>query len=146
MMSESVTQMAWRRFSRGLPCEVDSVERALELRLRSFEQWRTCLDTANRQAERINRHTHRRAAGLNLDNVGWRSLRMLATGEPFTAEVIARSLHVHVDVVRRGLKSFRERGWLSSSKSYTREQPRVFEITKLGRLALERSSPESAEA
>ena len=53
MMSESVTQMAWRRFSRGLPCEVDSVERALELRLRSLAQWQTCLESAKHHASRI---------------------------------------------------------------------------------------------
>lgn len=130
--------LAWRRFARGLPSEVNSVERALETGLRSFSQWRTCLDTANRQAARVNRHVHRRAAPTKPDNVGWRSLTLLAKTEPRTAEGIARALEVHPDVVRRALKTFRERGWVAASATYTRDEPRTFTITALGRSVLDR--------
>ena len=130
--------LAWRRFARGLPNEVDSVERALESGLRSFRQWRTCLDTANRHAERVNRHLHRRAAHSKPDNVAWRSLELLFRDQGRTAEIIARKLEVHPDVVRRALKTFRERGWVAASATYTRDQPRVFTITEFGRSALSR--------
>lgn len=137
--------LAWRRFSCGLPEGVDSVECALASGLRSFGQWRTCLDTANRQAERVNRHVHRRAAISKPDNVGWRSLGRLSGGTAMNAEAISRQLGVHVDVVRRTLKTFRERGWVSSLEAYSRDQPRTFTITNLGRAALERVHLESED-
>lgn len=130
--------LAWRRFSRGLPEGVDSVEQALETGLRCFEQWRACLETANHFAWRVNSHVHRRAAGSSPENVPWRSLRLLLSGGTLTAEMISRRLDVHVDVARRAMKSFREKGWVSSSESYTKDQPREFTITSLGRSALER--------
>ena len=136
--SVNAVALAWRRFVRGLPTEINSVERALETGLRSFSQWRTCLDTAQRHAERVNRHMHRRAAPTKPDNVGWRSLTLLAKTESRTAEGIARALEVHPDVVRRALKTFRERGWVASSATYTRDEPRAFTITALGRGVLAR--------
>ena len=132
--------LAWQRFSRGLPDGVDSVEKALEAGLRSFEQWRTCLETANHFAWRVNSHVHRRAAGSNPENVFWRSLRLLSTGETLTAEAMGRRLEVHVDVVRRATKIFRKRNWVSTSRIYTKFQARGFSITSLGLEALERST------
>jgi hypothetical protein len=132
------TALAWQRFSRGLPTEIQSVNAALESGWRSFEQWRTCLDTANRHTERINRHVHRRAAGVKLDNVPNRTLSLLSDGRPHIAEPMSRELDVHVDVVRRALKTFHKRGWVTTSPTYTRDQPRVFVITALGQSALER--------
>ena len=137
--------LAWRRFARGLPTEVNSVERALETGLRSFSQWRVCLDTANRQAERVNRHMHRRAAPTKPDNIGWRSLTLLSMTEPRTAEGIARALEVHPDVVRRALKIFRERGWVAASATYTRDEPRAFTITALGCSVLARHNAAGLE-
>jgi hypothetical protein len=134
--------MAWQRFSRGLPEEVRSVEAALVRGLRSFEQWRTCLDTANHLAARINVNIHRRAAGSSPVNVPWRSLKRLANGESLTAEAISKILKVHVDVVRRAMKTFRGKGWVTANATYTKEQPRVFTITELGLSALERISDE----
>ncbi len=130
--------MAWQRFSRGLPEEVRSVEMALLGGLRSFEQWRTCLDTANHLAARININIHRRAAGSSPVNVPWRSLKLLANGESMTAETISKMLEVHVDVVRRAMKTFRGKNWVTANATYTKEQPRVFTITALGQSALER--------
>ena len=130
--------LAWRRFSRGLPDGVDSVEKVLEAGLRSFEQWRTCLETANHFAWRVNSHVHRRAAGSSPENVFWRSLRLLSTGETLTAEAMGRTLEVHVDVVRRATKIFRKRNWVSTSRTYTKFQARGFSITPLGLEALER--------
>ena len=135
----NATALAWRRFSRGLPDHVDSVERALELGLRSFEQWHTCLETANHFVWRVNSHVHRRAAGSSPENAAWRSLRLLSSSKPLTAESISLTLGVHVDVVRRALKTFRERGWVTASETYTKYQPRAFQITGLGHQALERS-------
>ena len=132
--------LAWRRFSRGLPDGVDSVEKALEAGRRSFEQWRTCLETANHFAWRVNSHVHRRAAGSNPENVFWRSLRLLSTGETLTAEAMGRTLEVHVDVVRRATKIFRKRNWVSTSRTYSKFQARGFSITPLGLEALERST------
>ena len=137
--------LAWRRFARGLPSEINSVEQALETGLRSFSQWRTCLDTAQRQADRVNRHAHRRAAPTKPDNVGWRSLALLAKTEPRTAEGIARALEVHPDVVRRTLKTFRERGWVAANATYTRDEPRAFTITALGRGVLARHNAADLE-
>jgi hypothetical protein len=132
--------LAWRRFSRGLPEEVNSVEQALETGLRSFEQWRTCLESANHFAWRVNSHVHRRAAGSSPENVFWRSLRLLSTGEALTAETMSRTLEVHVDVVRRAAKIFRKRGWVTASSTYTKFQAREFSITALGLEALERDA------
>ena len=134
----NASALAWRRFSRGLPDGVDSVEKALETGLRSFEQWRTCLETANHFAWRVNSHVHRRAAGSNPENVFWRSLRLLSTGEMLTAEAMARTLGVHVDVVRRATKLFRKRSWVTTSETYTKFQAREFSITALGLEAIKR--------
>jgi hypothetical protein len=49
---------------------------------------------------------------------------------------------VHVDVVRRAMKTFRGKGWVTANATYTKEQPRVFTITELGLIALERISDE----
>ena len=141
----NASALAWRRFSRGLPDGVDSVEKALETGLRSFEQWRTCLETANHFAWRVNSHVHRRAAGSNPENVFWRSLRLLSTGEMLTAEAMARTLGVHVDVVRRATKLFRKRSWVTTSETYSKFQAREFSITAIGLAALERGA-ESLEA
>jgi hypothetical protein len=134
----NASAIAWKRFSRGLPEDINSVEQALETGLRSFEQWRTCLETANHFAWRVNSHVHRRAAGSSPENVFWRSLRLLSTGEALTAEAMARTLEVHVDVVRRAAKMFRKRGWVSTSTTYSKFQAREFSITALGLEALER--------
>jgi hypothetical protein len=136
----NASAMAWKRFSRGLPDGVDSVEKALEAGLRSFEQWRTCLETANHFAWRVNSHVHRRAAGSSPENVFWRSLRLLSTGETLTAEAMGRTLEVHVDVVRRAAKMFRKRNWVSTSSTYSKFQAREFSITSLGLDALERGA------
>jgi hypothetical protein len=141
----NASALAWRRFSRGLPEEVNSVEQALEAGLRSFEQWRTCLETANHFAWRVNSHVHRRAAGSSPENVFWRSLRLLSTGEALTAEAMARTLEVHVDVVRRAAKMFRKRGWVTTSETYSKFQAREFAITTLGLEALGRGA-ETLEA
>ena len=141
----NASTLAWRRFSRGLPEEVQSVEQALEAGLRSFEQWRTCLETANHFAWRVNRHVHRRAAGSSPENVFWRSLRLLSTGETLTAEAMGRTLEVHVDVVRRAMKIFRKRGWVLANSTYSKFQARAFSITALGLEALERGA-ENLEA
>jgi hypothetical protein len=141
----NASALAWRRFSRGLPEEVNSVEQALEAGLRSFEQWRTCLETANHFAWRVSSHVHRRAAGSSPENVFWRSLRLLSTAETLTAETMGRILEVHVDVVRRATKLFRKRGWVTTSETYSKFQARVFSITALGLEALERGT-ESLEA
>jgi hypothetical protein len=141
----NASALAWQRFSRGLPNDVTSVEQALETGLRSFEQWRTCLETANHFAWRVNSHVHRRAAGSSPKNVLWRSLRLLSTGEALTAEAMSRTLEVHVDVVRRATKVFRKRAWVSTSSTYSKFQAREFSITALGIEALERGA-ESLEA
>lgn len=141
----NASALAWRRFSRGLPDGVDSVEKALEAGLRSFEQWRTCLETANHFAWRVNCHVHRRAAGSSPENVFWRSLRLLSTGETLTAAAMGRTLEVHVDVVRRAMKTLRKRGWVAANSTYTKFQARAFSITALGLEALERGT-ESLEA
>ena len=52
-MIESSTQMAWRRFSKGLPPEAQSVSDAIGLGMRSLAQWRTCLESAKHHASRI---------------------------------------------------------------------------------------------
>ena len=95
--------------------------------------------------ERTHGHVHRRAAGSSPENVFWRSLRLLSTGETLTAETMGRTLEVHVDVVRRATKMFRKRNWVSTSRTYTKFQARGFSITPLGLEALERST-ESLEA
>ena len=136
----NASALAWRRFSRGLPDGVDSVEKALEAGLRSFEQWRTCLETANHFAWRVNSHVHRRAAGSSPKNVFWRSLRLLSTGETLTAVAMARTLEVHVDVVRRAAKMFRKRGWVFTSSTYSKFQAREFSITALGLEAIKRGA------
>ena len=136
----NASALAWRRFSRGLPDGVDSVEKALEAGLRSFEQWRTCLETANHFAWRVNSHVHRRAAGSSPENVFWRSLRLLSTGETLMAEAMACTLEVHVDVVRRAMKTMRKRGWVTTSETYTKFQAREFSITALGLEAIERGT------
>jgi hypothetical protein len=134
------TTLAWRRFSKGLPPTVTSVNEAINVGLRSFEQWRTCLETANHHAERINRHVHRRAARVKPDNVARRTLRVLEDGQPHIADAISRTLGVHADVVRRTLKAFHQRRWVTTSQTYTRDQPRAFVITELGRAALEQQT------
>ena len=137
-MIESSTQMAWRRFARGLPASITSVEDAIGSGARTFTQWRTCLDTANHFARRVNSHVHRRAIGSSPENVAWSSLRLLAGGQSLTADDISRVLDVHVDVVRRALKSFRARGWVQANPTYTKFAPRVFSITPQGSSALTR--------
>jgi predicted MarR family transcription regulator len=134
----NAARLAWRRFARGLPPDVNSVERALETRLRVYAQWRTCLDTATRHVERANRHLHRRAARTKPNNVPWRSLAFVARQPNCTAETVARGLEVHPDVVRRALKRFRHRGWVAAARTYTRDAPRTYTITALGQGALER--------
>ncbi|NJK45451.1 MAG: winged helix-turn-helix transcriptional regulator [Pleurocapsa sp. SU_196_0] len=146
MKLESPTQFAWRRFSRGLPESVSSVEDALKTGQRSFAQWRACLETANHLAARVHSHVHRRGAGSSPQNVAWRSLRFLSDGESRTATEISRQLRVHPDVVRRALKRFRERGWVTSSQRYSRDEPRTFTVTVLGLAALERVAVRSSEA
>ena len=138
MTTFNPTSMAWQRFSRGLPETIQSVDQALESGLRCFEQWRTCLDAANHLAARINSNMHRRAAGSHPDNVPWRSLKLLSSGERLTCEVLSKTLQVHVDVVRRAMKAFRAKGWVATTATYTKEQARIFTITAQGLAALER--------
>ena len=133
------TQLAWQRFSRGLPSSITSVEQALETGSRTFEQWRICLDTANHFAARVYSNVHRRGMGDRSDKIAWRALRLLSSGRNLTAETLSLELGgVHVDVVRRAMKTFREKAWVVSSDSYTKFDPRRFQITELGRMALER--------
>lgn len=138
MTAFNPTTMAWQRFSRGLPEAIQSVDQALETGWRSFEQWRSCLDAANHLAARINSNMHRRAAGSHPDNVPWRSLKLLSSGEKLTCEVMSKTLEVHVDVVRRAMKAFRAKGWVATTATYTKEQARIFTITEQGQAALER--------
>ena len=138
MTTFNPTAMAWQRFSRGLPEVIQSVDQALESGLRSFEQWRSCLDTANHLAGRINSNMHRRAAGSHPDNVPWRSLKLLLSGEKLTCEAMSKTLEVHVDVVRRAMKAFRAKGWVATTATYTKEQARIFTITEQGLAALKR--------
>jgi hypothetical protein len=132
-------QLAWQRFSRGLPANITSVEIALETNHRTFEQWRICLDTANHFAARVYSNVHRRGMGDRPNKIAWRALRTLSSGQKLTAEELRLALGgVHVDVVRRAMKTFREKNWVISSETYTKFDPRRFEITDLGRMALQR--------
>jgi hypothetical protein len=133
------SHLAWQRFSRGLPENITSVEIALETNHRTFEQWRICLDTANHFAARVYSNVHRRGMGDRPNKIAWRALRALSSGQNLTAEELRLALGgVHVDVVRRAMKTFREKNWVTSSEKYTKFDPRRFEITELGRMALQR--------
>ena len=135
----NASQLAWQRFSRGLPANITSVEIALETNHRTYEQWRICLDTANHFAARVYSNVHRRGMGDRPNKIAWRALRTLSSGQKLTAEELRLALGgVHVDVVRRAMKTFREKNWVISSETYTKFDPRRFEITELGRLALQR--------
>jgi hypothetical protein len=136
---ETPAQFAWRRFSRGLPSGVDSVESALKTQHRTFTQWTACLDAANHFALRVKRNVHRRGAGgSHPESVAWRALQLLSSGQALTAEEIARRIgKPHVDVVRRGLKKFHSRGFVTTSPTYTKFEPRRFILTARGRWALE---------
>jgi hypothetical protein len=73
------------------------------------------------------------------NKIAWRALRALSSGKNLTAEELRLALGgVHVDVVRRAMKTFREKNWVISSETYTKFDPRRFEITELGRMALQR--------
>ncbi len=138
MTLEFSAQFAWRRFSRGLPPGVSSVEDALKTDRRSFAQWTACLDAANHFASRVKRNVHRRGAGgVRPESVAWRALKLLSSGQSLTAEQIARRIgRPHVDVVRRKLKRFGSRGFVTTSPTYTKFEPRRFTITARGRWAL----------
>ena len=137
-MIESSTQMAWRRFSRGLPPEAQSVSDAIGLGMRSLSQWQTCLESAKHHASRINRNIHRRGAGRpHLNSVAWRSLKLLSNGAALTAEEITHQIgRPHVDVVRRGLSRFGKRGLVVANPGKTKREPRRFSITRQGRSVL----------
>jgi SOS-response transcriptional repressor LexA len=117
---------------------VVSVEDALETDRRTFAQWTACLDAANHFALRVKRNVHRRGAGGSRpESVAWRALKLLSNGQSLTAEQIARRIgRPHVDVVRRKLKRFRSRGFVTTSPTYSRFEPRRFTITARGRWAL----------
>ena len=139
MRLESGAQFAWRRFSRGLPAWVQSVEDALGTGQRSFAQWLACLDAANHYAERAHGSRQRRSAiGSRREGVAWRSLAQLSSGEALTAEQIADRIgKPHVDVVRRGLKKFLRRRFVIASRPTAHLEARRFSITPLGQAILE---------
>jgi hypothetical protein len=138
MTSESAVQLAWRRFSRGLPSHVQSVEDALETGERCFTQWLACLASANHWSDRVHRSKHRRGSiDPRRKNVARRSLKLLSGGESLTAEQIAARIgKPHVDVVRRGLKKFLARGLVVARAANTPFEPRHFCITPRGKAVL----------
>ena len=139
MKLESAAELAWRRFSRRLPSDVQSVEAALETQQRTFDQWVACLVVANHFVTRVHSGVHRRGATKGRrSSVAWRALRWLAGGGSFTAEQIAAQIgKPHVDVVRRGLKRLLARGCVSASAVVSQLEPRAFTITERGRQMLE---------
>ena len=144
MRLETGAQFAWRRFSKGLPTRVQSVEEALATGQRSFAQWLACLDAANHYAERAHASQRRRGAiGSRRDRVAWRSLAQLSRGEALTAgEIADRIGKPHVDVVRRGLKKFLHRRFVIASRPTAHLEARRFSITPLGKAILEQGESE----
>jgi hypothetical protein len=135
-ISAEVARHAQQRFLRGLPHA--SVHDALSSGYRTLEQWNACLDSARTHVLHIARNERRRRFGERPNTLAARVLHLLADGQPHTAEVLARTLEAHPDVIRRALKKYRERGALNADERYNREHPRAFQITPHGRHLLQR--------
>jgi hypothetical protein len=133
IMGEAV-QLAWRRFSRGLPASISTIEEAIASGARTLEQWNTCMDTATHLMRRSDSHTRSRVAIRKPDSIPRKVLHSLETGAELTADEISRAIGgAQIDVVRRALKQDLERGAVEVVGTRGISQSRVFAITDKGR-------------
>ncbi len=127
-MGEAV-QLAWRRFSRGLPVSISTIEEAIASGVRTLEQWNTCMDTATHLMRRSDSHARSRVAIRKSDSIPRRVLQSLETGEELTADEISRAIGgAQIDVVRRALKHDVERGIVEIVGTRGENKSRVFAI------------------
>jgi urease gamma subunit len=132
-MGEAV-QLAWRRFARGLPASVSTIEEAIASGARTLEQWNTCMDTATHLMRRSDSHTRSRVAIRKPDSIPIKVRQSLETGEELTAEEISRAIGgAQIDVVRRALKHDVERGSVEIVGTRGVSNSRVFAIAELKR-------------
>ena len=129
-MGEAV-QLAWRRFSRGLPTSISTIEEAITSGARTLEQWNTCMDTATHLMRRSDSHARSRVAIRKSDSIPRRVLQSLETGEELTADEISRAIGgAQIDVVRRALKHDVERGAVEIVGTRGVSKSRVFAIAQ----------------
>jgi hypothetical protein len=134
-MGEAV-QLAWRRFSRGLPASISTIEQAIASGARTLEQWNTCMDTATHLMRRSDSHARSRVAVRKPDSIPIKVRQSLETGEALTADEISRAIGgAQIDVVRRALKHDVDRGAVEIVGTRGVSKSRVFAIAKPGRTA-----------
>jgi hypothetical protein len=124
-------QLAWRRFSRGLPANIDTIEQAIASGARTLEQWNTCIDTANHLMRRSDSHARSRVAIRKPDSIPIKVRQSLETGAELTADEISRAIGgAQIDVVRRALKHDVERGAVEIVGTRGINNSRVFAIAE----------------
>jgi Fic family protein len=129
-MGEAV-QLAWRRFARGLPASISTIEEAITSGARTLEQWNTCMDTATHLMRRSDSHARSRVAIRKPDSIPRRVLHSLEAGEALTADEISRAIGgAQIDVVRRALKHDVERGAVEIVGTRGENKSRVFAIAE----------------
>jgi hypothetical protein len=129
-MGEAV-QLAWRRFSRGLPASISTIEEAIASGARTLEQWNTCMDTVTHLMRRSDSHARSRVAIRKPDSIPRRVLQSLETGEELTADEISRAIGgAQIDVVRRALKLDVERDALEIVGARGENKSRIFAIAQ----------------
>ena len=129
-MGEAV-QLAWRRFSRGLPASINTIEQAIACGARTLEQWNTCMDTATHLMRRSDSHARSRVAVRKPDSIPRRVLQSLETGDELTADEISKAIGgAQIDVVRRALKHDVERGTVKIVGTRGVGKSRVFAIAE----------------
>jgi Fic family protein len=134
-MGEAV-QLAWRRFSRGLPASISTIEEAIASGARTLEQWNTCMDTATHLMRRSDSHARSRVAVRKPDSIPRKVLQSLETGAELTADEISRAIGgAQIDVVRRALKHDVERGAVEIVGTRGENKSRVFAIAEPRRAA-----------
>jgi hypothetical protein len=132
-MGEAV-QLAWRRFSRGLPASISTIEEAITSGARTLEQWNTCMDTAMHLMRRSDSHARSRVAIRKPDSIPIKVRQSLETGAELTADEISRAIGgAQIDVVRRALKHDVKRGAVEIVGTRGVSNSRVFAITEPGR-------------
>ena len=132
-MGEAV-QLAWRRFSRGLPASISTIEQAISSGARTLEQWNTCMDTTTHLMRRSDSHARSRVTIRKLDSIPIKVRQSLETGAELTADEISKAIGgAQIDVVRRALKHDLERGVVEIVGTRGENKSRVFAIADSGR-------------
>jgi urease gamma subunit len=129
-MGEAV-QLAWRRFSRGLPASISTIAEAIASGARTLEQWNTCMDTATHLMRRSDSHARSRVAIRKPDSIPRKVLQSLETGAELTADEISKAIGgAQIDVVRRALKHEVEHGAVEIVGTRGVSNSRVFAIVE----------------